>query len=315
MHLLRDIFTLRPGAQRLVSRRDLHTVAGTWILPHAFVLAFTGAFFSFAISVGVPVLAKIAFNGDQPAMIEALIGMQKQSDPRPQVSASLDTILTDAYRRADAPVAFISIDHWDRADAYITIRHLQKDGALMMTTLTYAGQRRVHCREAHPRHQAVGRWIGVRPHGAAAFRQLRRLVVESHLVRARRGERLCHLERACALGPAPRGETGLARARPSDRLVLAGLPFAMAASAVAFFLTLQAGTAAFWTPAAFLIAAALALLPALIARADRIAPLLFGATGIVLLALARSPDHNRLGRAGRSHSPPVNLPFRRWISC
>ena len=107
-----SIFTLRPGAQRLVSRRDLHTVAGTWILPHAFVLAFTGAFFSFAISVGVPVLAKIAFNGDQPAMIEALIGMQKQSDPRPQVSASLDTILTDAYRRADAPVAFISIDHW-----------------------------------------------------------------------------------------------------------------------------------------------------------------------------------------------------------
>ena len=53
-HLMRDIFTLRPGAQRLVSRRDLHTVAGTWILPHAFVLAFTGAFFSFAISVGVP---------------------------------------------------------------------------------------------------------------------------------------------------------------------------------------------------------------------------------------------------------------------
>ncbi len=65
----------------------------------------------------------------------------------------------------------------------------------------------------------------------------------------------------------------------------AGLPFAMAASAVAFFLTLQAGTATFWTPAAFLIAAALALLPALIARADRIAPLLFCATGIVLLAL------------------------------
>src|SRR5262245_21931623 len=39
-HLIKDIFTLRPG-QRLVSLRDLHTVAGTWLLPHAFVLAFT----------------------------------------------------------------------------------------------------------------------------------------------------------------------------------------------------------------------------------------------------------------------------------
>ena len=28
-HLIRDLFTLRPGAERLVSRRDLHTVAGT----------------------------------------------------------------------------------------------------------------------------------------------------------------------------------------------------------------------------------------------------------------------------------------------
>ena len=153
-------------------------------------------------------------------MIETLIGVQRTPDPRPQVGASLDTILADAYRRADAPIAFVSIDHWDRADAHITIRHFQKDGALTLTTLTYAG--------------ATGAFIAEKPNlgtrpsiggsvfalmGAAAFRQLRRLVVESHLVRARRGERLCHLERAHALGQAPRGAAGLARARPADGLV------------------------------------------------------------------------------------------------
>ena len=59
----------------------------------------------------------------------------------------------------------------------------------------------------------------------------------------------------------------------------------MAASAVAFFLTLQAGATLFWTPAAFLIAAGLALIPAFFIHAERIAPLLFCATGVALLAL------------------------------
>jgi PepSY-associated TM region len=65
----------------------------------------------------------------------------------------------------------------------------------------------------------------------------------------------------------------------------AGLPLALAASAAAFFLALPTGTTLFWTPAAFLIAAGLALIPTLIARAERIVPLLSCATGVVLLAL------------------------------
>ena len=65
-----------------------------------------------------------------------------------------------------------------------------------------------------------------------------------------------------------------------------GLPFAMAAAAAAYFVSLPSLATVFWTPAAFLIAAALALVPAVWMRSiERVPPLLFGATGILLMAL------------------------------
>jgi uncharacterized iron-regulated membrane protein len=285
-HLLRDIFTLRPGRQRLVSRRDLHTVAGTWILPHAFVLAFTGAFFSFAISIGVPLLAKVAFNGERAAMVETLIGINRANDPRPVVGANLDTVLADAQKRAEAPISSVSIDHLDRADAHITVRLLQRSGSLTSTTLTYDG--------------ATGGFIGEKPIlgtkpsvGGSAYA----LMTPLHL-----GNFAGWWSKAVwfALGAASayvawsglmlwvRRREEQRRWRALGRLSAwfgAGLPFAMAASAIGYFLSLQAGATLFWTPMAFLIAAALALIPTLIARAERIAPLLFCATGVVLLTL------------------------------
>ena len=62
--------------------RDLHSVAGTWTLPHAFVLAFTGAYLSFTIAVALPMLAKIAFKGDVREMVTTLNGL-RAVDPRP----------------------------------------------------------------------------------------------------------------------------------------------------------------------------------------------------------------------------------------
>ncbi len=166
-HLLRDIFTLRPGAQRLVSRRDLHTVAGTWILPHAFVLAFTGAFFSFAISVGVPVLAKIAFNGNQPAMIEALIGIQKtarsppsgQREPRHHPGGRLPARQRTDRFGFDRPLGSGRRAHHHPAPPAGRLADADDPDLC-------GRDRRVHRREADPRHQAVDRRLGVRPHGS-----------------------------------------------------------------------------------------------------------------------------------------------------
>jgi len=49
-HLFKDIFTLRRRGNPVLFNRDRHSVAGTWSLPFAFVLAFTGSFFSFIVN-------------------------------------------------------------------------------------------------------------------------------------------------------------------------------------------------------------------------------------------------------------------------
>jgi uncharacterized iron-regulated membrane protein len=284
-HLFTDLFTLR-GRVRMVGLRDLHTVAASWTLPHAFVLAFTGAFFSFATSIGVPLLAMVAFGGDRAALVETVVGAKEKPDPRPADGVNLDRVLADARARSGGTLISANVDHWGRADAHITVRSGPRDGALGGVTLAYDG--------------ATGAFVGEKPSlgtkpslGNTVFE----LMGPLHF-----GNFAGWWSKAVwfALGFASAYVTwsglGLWLRRRDDRPAWrafgrviawtgAGLPFSMAVSAAAFFLALPSGATPWWTPAGFLIAAAIALLPALVLPAERVAPLLFGATGLVLLAL------------------------------
>ena len=284
-HLFRDIFVLR-GRSRLVGLRDLHSVAGTWTLPHAFVLAFTGAYLSFAIAVGLPMLAKIAFKGDVRAMVTTLNGLPVV-DPRPAPSGNLDDVLADARRRADAPLLFAGWENRGRADSRITVFPAPRSGDLSASRLIYNGATGELIRERPI--------VGTEPSLGAS---LVGLIGPVHF-----GNFAGWWSRAVwfALGAASAFVTwsGLnlwVRRRADQRgwralgrvtaWVGGGLPFAMAAAAMAYFLSLPSLTAVFWTPPAFLIAAALALVPALTIRpVERVPPLLFGATGVLLLTL------------------------------
>src|SRR3546814_10626149 len=95
----------------LLSKRDAHAVAGSWNLLFSFLLAFTGSFFSFATSFGVPVMAMVAFNGDQAKAFETFIGNPPVNDPRPAPMASIEAMLADATHRAGADTFFISVEH------------------------------------------------------------------------------------------------------------------------------------------------------------------------------------------------------------
>lgn len=89
-HLFKDIFTWRRQRGQLLKAKDSHTVAGTWALPFAFILAFTGSFFSFAGSIGIPMMAMVGFGGDQEVMIETILGTETPEDATPAKTASID---------------------------------------------------------------------------------------------------------------------------------------------------------------------------------------------------------------------------------
>lgn len=284
-HLFRDIFRLR-GRDRPVGLRDLHSVAGTWTLPHAFVLAFTGAYLSFAIAVALPMLAQIAFKGDVREMVTTLNGL-RAVDARPAAIASLDDILSDARKRSDAPLRLVGWENRGRANSRMTVFPLPRSGDLTAMRLIYNGATGELIRERPI--------IGVKPSLGAS---LLGLISPVHF-----GNFAGWWSRAVwfALGAASAyvAWSGLnlwVRRRADQRgwralgrmtaWVGGGLPFAMAVAAAAYFISLPSLTTVFWTPAGFLIAAALALVPALLMRSiERVPPLLFGATEIVLMAL------------------------------
>jgi uncharacterized iron-regulated membrane protein len=146
-HLLRELFTIRRYREVLLARRDAHVIAATWNLPFAFVLAFTGSFFSFTSSVGIPMMAMVAFGGDQAALIDTIIGTPPPEDARPAQMADLDAMLIDARRRVNSDPAFVSIAHYGRADAQVTVFTRPADAELFNHNLIYNGSSGAFVRE------------------------------------------------------------------------------------------------------------------------------------------------------------------------
>lgn len=287
-HLFKDIFTLRRKANPVLVDRDRHSVAGTWSLPFAFLLAFTGSFFSFFGTIGVPIVAMAAFGGDQQALSEAVFGNPGKEDARTRAIGDLDRMAADATRRAGGVPTFVSIEHFGRADAKITTFHDPAPGALEPLTLLYSGP--------DAAYQRTKPSIGAVPSTGGTLAAIMAPIHFGHfagllskavwfglgfamcyvtftglrlwLVRRREGSRsLGWLERAVTV-------VGL------------GLPFALVASAVGFLFAMPLGSAVHWTPTAFLIASGLAIAGGIAARSnDELDRGLQLATGLLLAAL------------------------------
>lgn len=138
-HLLRDLFTLRGRKGSALGKRDAHVVAGSWILPFAFLVAFTGSYFSFSEILGFPTMAQVAFEGDEDALFVKLSGIPPAEDARPAPTADVDAMIADAGARAGAAPSFLLIEHWGRADARVSLFTELKDGDLINPSYVYSG--------------------------------------------------------------------------------------------------------------------------------------------------------------------------------
>ncbi len=269
-HVIRDLFVAeRPGA-RLVSSRDRHVLAASWSLPFTFLLGFTGSFLSFAISIGLPMMAMVAFGGDREKMIETLLAAPKQEDHRPVPSTDLNAVIADAAKRAGGPVNAMTVMNYGRADAVIQTSHDAQDGEMMPVNMVYDG--------------ASGAFMGEKPligKQASVGGTLVELVFPLHFgsfagvlsksVWVGLGGAMCFvILSGLRLWVKRRGEDALWRNFGVAVVTVGyGLPFAMVASAHAFFLARYAGDAAWWTGAGFLIGAALGILIGLALRESK----------------------------------------------
>ena len=104
---------------------DVHTLVGAWSLPFTLVMAVTGAFYSFASTVLIPVAAVVAFDGDMDELQNAI-------RPTLEVAASEATaevapMLRDASERSGgARLRFANLEHWGEDGARATLRMIDE---------------------------------------------------------------------------------------------------------------------------------------------------------------------------------------------
>ena len=287
-HLFKDIFTLRRGGNRVLVNRDKHSVAGTWSLPFAFVLAFTGSFFSFFGTIGVPVVATAAFNGDVEALSEAVYGTPGTPDPRPVALGNLDRVTRDSVARAGDVPTFITVEKFGRADSVVTSYHNPKSGDLEPVTLLYKGATAEFVRSkavvgAQP--SAGGTLVGIM--GPLHFGNFAGML--SKAIWFGLGFAMCYVTyTGMRLWVVRRQVDGrsLALLERTLTIVTFGLPLGLVAAAGAFLITMPRGSAVFWTTTAFLIASGLAIVAGvLVPGKDGLTRLLKTATGAIMLIL------------------------------
>jgi uncharacterized iron-regulated membrane protein len=259
-NLIKDSFTLRRHKKTLVAARDEHAVAGTWGLPFAFLLALTGAFFSFALSFGLPIVSLVAFGGDQAKLRDTLVGAPPAVDARPAEVANLDAMIRDAQTRVGGSVNRVSIAHYGRKDGQVTIALDPAPGELEPSRLVYEA----------PDGAFVMRKtrIGTEPSlGSTLFSIIGPLHfgnfggVISKLVWGALGFASCFMI-ATGMSLWLRRRAGDERWRIFacvNATVIFGLPIALAASAYGFLLSYPAESAATATPIAFLAGAMLVI--------------------------------------------------------
>jgi len=285
-HLLRDIFTLRKRDKSALEQRDKHSVAASWGLPFAFLLAFTGCFFSFAGSFGIPALAMVAFGGNQAELVRTVMGSNFLRPGRRVRTSNLDDIIQDSQTRAGSIARNLSIEHFGRKNALVTIRHKAKYGRLEGMTFQYNGIDGSFKRKL-PRVGVVpsmGEKI-VNVIGPLHFGNFAGIFSKAIWVAL--GFSSCYIIISGLSLWARRREDKM-RWRIFERLIHVfglGLPIASVASAISFFIFFGTPAVVNATPLGFVFALSFVFLISLFLDSQRLKALLWSLLGLLLISL------------------------------
>lgn len=290
-HLFKEMFlSPRISSNKPLTARDKHNLAGTWGLPFSFVLAFTGAFFSFAISLGLPVIAMTAFGGDQDKAVAFIVGEAETANTTPASLTNIDKVVAESTERVGIAPRFINIEHWGRADAHIALFHENPDGDLYPSQHLFNG--------------ATGSYQGIKPQlgktpsagddmvslmGVLHFGTFAGLL--SRIIWFALGLATCYVTlTGIQLWLRRREETS--NWKPYTRLtdyVGYGLPIACATTAIGFFAAYPTAYTTSWTAWGFIIGCLLCAVIALVCREQTVSNKVYLLTlGISLIALPLS---------------------------
>ncbi len=141
-HLLKDMFLSPRKLNRKINYRDGHSLAGTWVLPYAFVLAFTGAFLSFATSLGLPVMAYTAFKGDVEKATTALLSRPDVNEvaiAKDNQLYNLDALIANASQMTDAKPVNLTILNYGTPQTLVKLNHRPSDTEVFGRELLFNG--------------------------------------------------------------------------------------------------------------------------------------------------------------------------------
>ena len=271
-HIIREMFLAERPGNRLVSVRDRHNLAGVWSLPFAIVLAFTGAFLSFAISLGLPVVAFSAFAGDQQKALDAVVQTHIAEDATPAEFLDLETLLENARNQADGlGVTVVGIRDYGRADAVVTTQHGRPSGHLRGLSLAHSGTTGEYLGKSHlvGNEESVGNTLAglMTPLHYGNFAGKWSKITWAALGAAMTYTIVTGLQlwlRRRAANP------NWAAGPKAMSVVIWGLPLAMMGSVYGYFFSRLTGDVERWTTDGFLIAMCLVLLFPVIWRTDEV---------------------------------------------
>ncbi|MEM7135152.1 MAG: PepSY-associated TM helix domain-containing protein [Myxococcota bacterium] len=117
---------------------DMHTLIGAWSMPFTFILSVTGAFFSFAGAILIPVMIVVAFGGDQEQMMAIVKGDYGVSES--EAVAVVQPMIDDARQRAPGTsIGRLQLNEWGGKEAHVVVSVFVPGYALSNRGLVYDG--------------------------------------------------------------------------------------------------------------------------------------------------------------------------------